>query len=252
MKREWILSFSDVHRCLLQSLRYPILSRNTMFASFISVMAFIVCWLTLAGVPEPDNTLAAVSLAVLYFLVVVVFFCWSINMREFHRPAAATILTCFFLNIISLNISGDNMFDVIASVITDSDIQGDMAVRLFNSLGDLIESFIVISLWPGFYWLALSIMLLAKFRTDLIIFQGMLRRLLMNLPVLIIQIFVFASLSVILLLMTSITRLPLMLMPLMAVWNCVFIFLVIVRIENGTPPDMIVGQIARVKLTLRK
>lgn len=73
-----------------------------------------------------------------------------------------------------------------------------------------------------------------------------------NLPVWIMQVFVYVSLGIVLLIMSPLTQLPVLIAPLLTVWNSVFIFLVIVKIENGTPPATVIGQIAQVRLTLRK
>ncbi|EOC0011628.1 hypothetical protein ACI0X9_003313 [Cronobacter turicensis] len=252
MNRQWILTFSDVKLCLIQSFRYPVLSLNTTLASLFTVLIFIVCWLTLAGVDGSARDLALISLAGFFFMMVVIGFGWSVNMREYFRFAAIIVFALFIIDIILLNVAGDGMPYVITSALPGTNHNADINLKLFNSMGDLIAINIIISLWPGFYWIALSLVLLSKFRTDILITKAILKRLLLNLPVLVMQVFVFASLNILLLLITSVSNLPFLLLPLVSVWNCVFIFLVIVRIENGTSPYVTIGQIARVKLILRK
>ncbi|MEQ0217761.1 hypothetical protein ABLV18_27275 [Klebsiella sp. CN_Kp114] len=252
MMKGWILTFSETKECIAQSFRYPILSKNTLCVSVLSVFAFVTCWLTLSGVKGELRPTASLTIFGSYFLFVVSAVSWSFKMREAQHQILK-VIAFSFITIISLwNYLGNGMLTVILDVISNGPQRSLVTAEVFIALSDMITNSAIVSLWPGFYWLSLSVILLAQFRQQANITKGVFNRLMINLPVWIMQVFVFALLCIMLLLMSPLTHLPVLIAPLLTVWNSVFIFLVIVRVENGTPPATVIDQIAQVKLTLRK
>lgn len=251
MNRNWVLTTREAKGCIKQSFRYPVLSKNTFFASSVSVVAFVLSWLTLSGVSGELRPPALITLFGSFFLVSVSAVGWSFRMREFHEKLAKFIIAFFIAIVCFWNVAGNGILTFLKSVLSAGPEKVGAAAEAFSALNDLITASIFLSLWPGFIWLALSFALIGQFRTNKQIRKDVTYRLLINLPVWGMQVFLFASLSLFFLLLTPITYLPLLAVPLVTVWNVVFIFLVIVRIENGIPPDTVIGHIARVKLTLR-
>lgn len=252
MMKGWILTFSEAKECIAQAFWYPVLSKNTIFVSALSVSAFVISWLTLSGVNGELKTAASFTIFASYFLFVVSAVSWSFKMREMHHLIVKVIAINFIAIISIWNSLGGGMLTVIGGVVSHGPQRSIITANLFIALSDMIANTAVVSLWPGFYWLSLSVILLAQFRQQTNITRGMLNRLMINLPVWIMQVFVYALFSIMLLLMSPLTQLPVLIAPLITVWNSVFIFLVIVRVENGTPPATVIGQIARVRLILRK
>lgn len=252
MRKEWILSFSDARQCLIQSLRYPLLSRNTACASAFNLLSFILTWLTLAGVQGTHDNLALTTLYCAFFSMVVVSVGWSFNMQEMHRPASGLLCFLFISILLIWNFTGEGISTVFKEIVSVEPDHAVASARAFTALSNIIGASILMSLWPGFYWLGLSLLLIRQFRTNLKVFKGITQRLLMNLPACAVQVFFFASVNTVLLLVSPLSPLPLLIMPLVAVCNCVYVFLVIVRIENGTAPESVTNQLSRVKLTMRK
>lgn len=252
MKKGWIITFSEVRDCITQAFRYPALSKNTFAVSALAVLAFVISWLTLSGVKGELRQAASFTIFGSYFLFVTSAVCWSFKMREIHHLMVKIIMFTFISTISLWNYLGNGMLKVIWSVASHGTERRITTAEAFLSLGDMITNSAIVSLWPGFYWLTLSVILLAQFRQRASITKGVIHRMIINLPVWIMQVFVYASFSIVLLLVSPLTQLPVLIAPLVTVWNCVFIFLVIVKIENGTPPATVISQIARVKLTLRK
>ncbi len=248
MRKEWILTFPEVKACLAASCRYVALSKNTFVVSLVCVAGFLACWLTLAGVSRVLQSEASLSLFVSYFLFMVAAVSWSLRVEGTHK-GMIMVIGGIFISILSFwNYQGLGILDVLSHSGESFPLSGANA---FISMDDLIATSTLSSLWNGFYWIALCFILLPKFRADKTVMKDMAYRLLINFPVWVMQVFVFSSLSLALLLASSLTNLPVIVVPLLMVWNCVFVFLVLVRIENGTPPGEIMAQIARIKLTLR-
>lgn len=252
MMKGWILTFSETKECMAQSFRYPVLSKNTFLVSVLTVFAFVISWLTLSGVKGELKPAASVTIFFSYFLFVVSAVSWSFNMREMHTMIVKVIVLSFISIVLLWNHLGDGMFTVVQNIVSHGPQRGIVSSEVFIALSDMITDTAIVCLWPGFYWLSLSVILLAQFRQRASITKGILNRMIINLPVWIMQVFVYASLCIVLLIISPLTQLPVLITPLLTVWNSVFIFLVIVNVENGTPPATVIGQIARVRLTLRK
>ncbi|HCL5581063.1 TPA: hypothetical protein N2N40_002491 [Citrobacter freundii] len=252
MMKGWILTFSETKECMAQSFRYPVLSKNTFLVSVLTVFAFVISWLTLSGVKGELKPAASVTIFFSYFLFVVSAVSWSFKMREMHTMIVKVIVLSFISIVLLWNHLGDGMFTVIQNIVSHGPQRGIVSSEVFIALSDMITDTAIVCLWPGFYWLSLSVILLAQFRQRASITKGILNRMIINLPVWIMQVFVYASLCIVLLIISPLTQLPVLITPLLTVWNSVFIFLVIVNVENGTPPATVIGQIARVRLTLRK
>ncbi|MBZ1405080.1 hypothetical protein JQC65_10980 [Escherichia coli] len=252
MMKGWILTFTETKECIAQSFRYPILSKNTFFVSVLTVFAFVISWLTLSGVKGDLKPAASLTIFCSYFLFVISSVSWSFRMREMHTVLVKIIVLSFITIVLLWNYLGDGLFTVIQNIVSHDPQSGVVNSEVFIALSDMISNTMIVCLWPGFYWLSLSVILLAQFRQRADITKGILKRMIINLPVWIMQVFVYVSLCIVLLIISPLTQLPVMITPLLTVWNSVFIFLVIVNIENGTPPATVIGQIARVRLTLRK
>lgn len=252
MIKGWILTFSETKECIAQAFQYPVLSKNTFFVSALTVLAFVISWLTLSGVKGELRSVASFTIFGSYFLFVISAISWSLKMREMHHVIVKVITLSFIAIVFLWNCLGDSIFAVILNIVSHGPERGVVTSAVFISLSDMITNTAIVSIWPGFYWLSLSVILLAQFRKRANITKGILIRMMINLPVWIMQVFVYVSLGIVLLIMSPLTQLPVLIAPLLTVWNSVFIFLVIVKIENGTPPATVIGQIAQVRLTLRK
>lgn len=247
-----ILPYREIKQCLFQSVKYPLLSPNTFATSLAIVLAFVISWLSLAGVPDSEVNSEFYLTSALYFLFVVAVISWSMKMPGFSVRLFTLITAAFTLDIIMLNVSGMGIPAVLKTLTSEGPAHTLTASNAYNALGRLNAMNSFYSIWPGFNWLSLAFILFSSCRTRITSLTNLVLHMLINLPVCALQILVFVSLNTLFMLISPLTSLTLLFVPLLSVWNCVFIFLVIIRIEAGQSPDVIMSKIASIKLSLRK
>lgn len=252
MQSNWIIKAPAVRNCLFQAMKYPVLSVRTLLVSLICVISFIFCWLTLCTVSNEDLDAALCSLVTAHFLFVLTCFGWSVKMHDFHRPAAITMAFIFIAIVSFWNMQGEGIAVAIQYASGDEYHQRAISASSFMALNGLISGYLIVMLWPGFYWISLCLLLVEKFRSCPRLAKGMMERMVFNLWVWFFQIIAFGAAGLLLMFSLPLTRMALVVTPLLVMTNFVYVFLVIVRIENGTLPEAVIGQIARIKLMLRK
>lgn len=245
MRSLFILPFTELQHIALCALRYPLISRRSLFCCLGVMAVFCLCWFSLAGFEEASVTQSSL-LGVGYICGATSAVGWGLKTSEMSRNALRIGFGIFALVILSLNIA-DNGFIRAVQLLAEGQFHTETnRVSMMMSLRDMLLINAVASLCPYVFWIGLMWIEFRNFRHNATFRKNALLRMVANVKLVLYQIFIVAGASLSLLLLTAWTALPFMLSPLMTVWVALFVFLSIYRIENGSPPEFILHGIATV------
>ncbi|ENA0516215.1 TPA: hypothetical protein ACKRFF_002861 [Providencia stuartii] len=245
MRNLFILPFTELQHIALCALRYPLISRRSLFCCLGVMAVFCLCWFSLTGFEEASVTQSSL-LGVGYICGATSAIGWGLKTSEMSRNALRIGFGIFALVILSLNIS-DNGFIRAVQLLAEGQFHTETnRVSMMMSLRDMLLINAVASLCPYVFWIGLMWIEFRNFRHNPTFRKNALFRMVANVKLVLYQIFIVAGASLSLLLLTAWTALPFILSPLMTVWVALFVFLSIYRIENGSPPEFILHGIATV------
>lgn len=245
MRSLFILPFAELQHIAVCALRYPLISRHSLFCCLGVMTVFCLCWFSLAGFEETSLTQSTL-LGVGYICGATSAIGRGLKTSEMSRNALRIGFGVFAIIVLLLNIA-DNGFIRAVQLLAEGQLYSETnRASVMMALRDMLLINAAASLSPYVFWIGLMWIEFRNFRHNATFRTHALLRMVANYKLVLYQIFIVAGASLSLLLLTTWTVLPFMLSPLMTVWVALFVFLSIYRIENGSPPEFILHGIATV------
>ena len=245
MRNLFILPFAELQHIAVCALRYPLISRRSLFCCLGVMGVFCLCWFSLAGFEEASLSQSTL-LGVGYICGATSAIGWGLKTSEMSRNALRIGFGIFAFVLLSLNVA-DNGFIRVVQLLAEGQLHSETnQISVIMALRDMLLINAAASLFPYIFWIGLMWIEFRNFRHNSTFRTHALLRMVANFKLVFYQVFIVAGTSFSLLLLTAWTVLPFMLSPLMTVWVALFVFLYIYRIENGSPPEFILHGIATV------
>lgn len=233
MRLNMIMSFPEAQRCLKESFKFFYLSRYTTCKTLLCFIAFLVSWLTFTGVGYSD-AMARATLFLGMYLFIVATVCSCFADKELNRGLMYTSYGVYAVSILFWNYHGHGLLWVLEGLLNHNPVPQSMA---FNALSSLLTTNIFLSIVLGHYVYVVALMVLDRFRDEKIMKQGVIQRIVLNFAGQVLQMCVFPSLSILLLLSTPVSIVPALFLPVLLVWNLVYAFIILMKTENGSQPE---------------